>query len=76
VLTLEAVDDQGKIFNERAVVSNLTVNSAYRWDLFHAALRGRAPAETNTPEQLVAGVRVIRAMTQALANGGTWRQAR
>jgi predicted dehydrogenase len=74
VLTLEAVDADGRIFNERAIVSNQTVNSAYRWDLFHQALRREPPAQANTPEQLVAGVRVIHAMTQALANGGTWRR--
>lgn len=75
LLTLEAADEAGLIFEKAAKVSNHFVNSAYRWDLFHAAVRGSQTLQENSPEQLVAGVRVIHAMTKALANGGTWRRA-
>jgi predicted dehydrogenase len=74
-LTLESEDAHGKIFTQHAEVSNHLVNSAYRWDLFHDAVRGRAVGELLPPERLVAGIRVIDAMKLALRQGGTWSRA-
>jgi len=73
VLKLEAVDAQGKIFEDTAVVSNQYTNSAYRWDLFHAAVRGTLTEPIFPPERLVGGIRVIEIMKKALENGGVWR---
>jgi predicted dehydrogenase len=74
-LTLESEDAQGRIFNETATISNLVVNSAYRWDLFHEAVRGRPTGDLLSPERQVAGLRVIDAMKSALQQGGTWARA-
>ena len=73
-LTLESEDARGQIFTREAEVSNLVVNSAYRWDLFHAALRGSYPEELLPPERLVAGIRVIDSLKRALQQGGVWRR--
>lgn len=72
-LELEAVDGQGLV-RKTAVIRNTQVNSAYRWDLFHACIRGEPVPDLLSPEQTVAGVRVIGAMVEALANGGVWRR--
>jgi predicted dehydrogenase len=74
-LTLETEDERGQIFTREAEVSNLVVNSAYRWDLFHAAIRGQAIGPTLSPERMVAGLRVIERLRHALAHGGHWRRA-
>lgn len=72
VVTLETATVDGTIFQRSATVSNLEVNSAYRWDLFHAAIRGQAPEGLLPPQRMVAGIEVIEAMRLALRNGGTW----
>jgi hypothetical protein len=73
VLTLEAETARGEIVYDRATVSNLAVNSAYRWDLFQEALRGGHPTDLISPARLVRGVRVIAAMRHALEHGGVWQ---
>ncbi len=73
-LTLETEDARGQIITREAEVSNLVVNSAYRWDLFHAALRGQTIEHLLPPERLVAGIRVIDSLKLALQQGGTWRR--
>ena len=73
VLTLEAVTANGKIVTDRASVSNLGVNSAYRWDLFQRAVRGEVLFGLLEPEQIVAGVKVIAAMKYATEHDGVWR---
>lgn len=74
-LTLEAEDPSGRIFNREAHVSNLRINSAYRWDLFHQALRGQPVAGLHPPDYLIAGIRAVETLTLALQRGGTWRRA-
>ncbi len=73
-LLLDAADAAGNIFQKHARIDNRFVNSAYRWDLFHDAVRGREILNLITPEQTVAGIQVIAHMTQALASGGIWRR--
>lgn len=73
-LTLETEDERGRIFTREAEVSNLVVNSAYRWDLFHQAIRGQPVEHLLPPPRLVAGIRVIDALKKALAQGGSWRR--
>ena len=73
VLTLEASRPDGSIVNHRANISNLEVNSAYRWDLFQRAVRGEKIPGLIKPEAVVAGVRVVTAMVRAVAQGGVWR---
>lgn len=74
-LTLESETAKGEIFVKEAIVSNLVVNSAYRWDLFHDAIRGRPIGDLLPPERLVAGIRVIETMKLALAQGGVWHRS-
>jgi hypothetical protein len=74
-LVLETVDAKGAIFRHTTSISNTRVNSAYRWDLFHAKIRGKEVPGLLSPERVVAGVRVIDAMTRALENGGVWHRA-
>lgn len=73
VLHLEAETAAGTIVQDDATVSNLAVNSAYRWDLFHQAIRGRRPDNLVPPASLVRGVQVIAAMRAAQQQGGSWR---
>jgi predicted dehydrogenase len=72
LLTLETEDGAQRIFNRDATVSNHVVNSAYRWDLFHDAVRGRPVAGLLPPERLVAGLRVIARLKHALERDGRW----
>ncbi len=74
MVTLEAEDARQQIFNRKVSVPNLFVNSAYRWDLFHDAIRGGTVGDLLTPEQMVAGVRVIDAMKRAVLQNGSWRR--
>lgn len=73
VLTLEASTPDGGLVNDRAIISNLEVNSAYRWDLFQRAVRGETIAGLLSPNQIMAGVRVVAAMIHAARHGGVWR---
>jgi predicted dehydrogenase len=41
----------------------------YQWDVFYRAVRGEKPAGEITPEQIVAGLRVIEAMRRAEQSG-------
>ncbi len=43
----------------------------YQWDTFAAAVRGEPIGETTSPETIIAGLRIIEAMTQADQTGGT-----
>jgi predicted dehydrogenase len=73
VLKMEAVTATGEIVTDQAGVSNLGINSAYRWDLFQRAVRGETIAGLVEPEQIVAGVRVVESMVHAANHGGVWR---
>jgi predicted dehydrogenase len=59
VLSLCAVDAQGRTVEQSALIPNAVVNSAYRWDIFHAAIRTGKMDRFLTPEQTVAGLRVV-----------------
>ena len=75
ILTLDAVDLNERLFSDEARISNLVVNSAYRWDIFHAAVRGLRTDDLLSAEQIVAGIRVVERMKQAVEAGGLWRVA-
>ena len=46
-------------------------SGAYQWDVFARAVRGEKLADEVTPEQVAAGIRVVRAMARAAASGRT-----
>lgn len=71
-LLLDAVDQEGNLFQRTAEISNQLVNSAYRWDLFHQAVRGRTIPDRLSAEQIVAGVRLVGLMKRALEGTGVW----
>ena len=75
ILRLDAFDKDERVFSDECKISNLVVNSAYRWDLFHRAVRGIETPDLLTPEQIVAGIRVIERMSEAVRAGGVWRAA-
>jgi len=56
---------------ERVVAEELQAEASghYRWDLFYRALRGERLDGEITPEQMVGGLKVIRAMSEAYRTG-------
>lgn len=62
---------------KRAVVRRRTVkwglSGLYQWGAFHRAIRGEKLADATTPEEIVAGLRVIAAMARAQRSGKTER---
>ena len=53
----------------------LGASGHYRWDLFHRAIHGEPIAGEISPERMVAGIRIVRAMTEALRTGRAVRVA-
>lgn len=45
----------------------------YRWDLFHKAIRGEDIPEEITTDQLIDGLKIVKAMAEALRSGCTVR---
>lgn len=69
-LSLVIEKEGKKIVVEEARTS---ASGQYRWDLFYQALRGERIAGGLPPEQIVDGLRIIRAMSEALRTGRSIR---
>ena len=69
-LSLVIEKEGGRFVAEKVRAS---ASGQYRWDLFHQALRGERIAGELPPDQIVDGLRVIRAMAEALRTGRSVR---
>lgn len=56
-----------------AAQSQAGASGHYRWDLFHRALRGERIDGEITPEQIVGGIKIVRAMSEAHRTGSSAR---
>lgn len=55
---------------QRTIVDRATVggvSGSYQWASFFHAIKGEKPSNETTPEQIVAGLRVVSAMTEAVS---------
>jgi len=64
-----------KANGERLLAEEIKVqpSGGYRWDVFYRALRGGRIRAEIAPEQVVEGLRIIRAMAEAHRSGCTVR---
>jgi predicted dehydrogenase len=68
-LSLVVVKDGHRHMAEHVTLEE--TSGAYQWDVFVRAVNGEKPADETTPDQIVAGIRVINAMAQAEKTGVT-----
>jgi len=71
-VSLKVLGEDGQVVVREASFGQDGLSGAYQWDAFHRAVRhgGVVPGEI-TPEQIVAGLQVIRAMAEAEKTGRT-----
>jgi predicted dehydrogenase len=53
-----------------AAQASVPASGEYRWDVFHRAIRGETIAEPAPISDIVSGLKIIRAMSEAERNGG------
>jgi len=66
-LELSARDAQGARFTERATVEECS--GAYPWQAFHRAIHGESLSGEIVPEEIVEGLKIIRAMSRSERSG-------
>lgn len=71
ILTLAALDAQNQPVHEEVEVD--TVSGDYQWESFYRAVKGEPFEGQTPPEQIAAGIRIIRAMARAEQSGQTER---
>ena len=71
-VSLKVLGEAGQVITREASFGKEGLSGAYQWDAFHRAVRngGVVPGEI-TPEQIVAGLQVIQAMSEAENTGRT-----
>ncbi len=67
-----ATHAKGRTIVHRKRLEN-ALSGFYQWEAFHRALSGRELTEATRPEEIVAGLKIIAAMTRAERSGMTER---